>query len=140
MPHTVDAAELAKMNERGEIKGCIVDGPFGFDNAISEVAAARKGITSPMAGKADLVIFADIDVGNVFYKALVLHDRGRPDGRRSPRFEGSDRHGVPGGRTGHEDATRSVVGTVIAHASASRSRQSWRARGGRDLPREWRNW
>jgi phosphate butyryltransferase len=72
MQPTVDAAALAKMNERGQITGCIVDGPLGFDNAINEVAAERKGIRSPVAGKADLVIFSEIDVGNVFYKALAF--------------------------------------------------------------------
>ncbi len=72
MPQTVDAAALAKMNDRGQIDGCIIDGPFGFDNAVSEVAAQRKGVRSPIAGKADLVVVSDIDVGNVFYKALYF--------------------------------------------------------------------
>jgi phosphate butyryltransferase len=72
MPQTVDAAALSKMNDRGQITGCVIDGPFGFDNAVSEVAAERKGLKSPIAGKADLVIFSDIDVGNVFYKALYF--------------------------------------------------------------------
>ncbi len=76
MPHTIDAAALAKMNDRGQITGCIVDGPFGFDNAISEEAARTKGIKSPIAGKADFVTFADIDVGNVFYKALYFMTEG----------------------------------------------------------------
>jgi phosphotransacetylase len=76
MPQTVDAAALAEMSRRGEFPGSIVDGPFGFDNAVSEVAAARKGVTSPIAGKADLVIVSDIDVGNVFYKALTFMTEG----------------------------------------------------------------
>jgi phosphate butyryltransferase len=72
MQQTVDAAALSKMSDRGQIKGCVIDGQFGFDNAISEIAAERKGLKSPIAGKADLVIFSDIDVGNVFYKALYF--------------------------------------------------------------------
>jgi len=76
MPQTVDAAALAEMSRRGEFPGSIVDGPFGFDNAVSQVAAARKGVESPIAGKADLVIVSDIDVGNVFYKALTFMTEG----------------------------------------------------------------
>jgi len=72
MQQTLDAAALSKMSDRGQIRGCLIDGPFGFDNAISEVACERKGIKSPIAGKADLVLFSDIDVGNVFYKALYF--------------------------------------------------------------------
>ncbi len=49
--HTVDAAELTRMNERGEITGCVVDGPFGFDNAVSEVAAEPEGRHEPDCGK-----------------------------------------------------------------------------------------
>ena len=50
MPCTVDAAALTEMNRRGEITGCIVDGPLALDNAVSEEAAAHKGIRSPVAG------------------------------------------------------------------------------------------
>ena len=61
MPATIDAALLAKMNDRGQIKGCIVDGPFALDNAISEEAA----------GKADILLLPNIDVANVMYKTLT---------------------------------------------------------------------
>jgi phosphate butyryltransferase len=114
LPHTVDAAELAKMNQRGEITGCIVDGPFGFDNAISEVAAKRKGVDRPMAGKADLVIFGDIDVGNVFFKAMsfmtdVAKTAGVLIGAQVPIV-------MPSRADGAETKRNSiVVGTVIAH-------------------------
>jgi len=47
---SVEAAILAKMSERGQIKNCIVDGPLAFDNAISKEAAEHKGIKSPVAG------------------------------------------------------------------------------------------
>ena len=70
MPATIDAAALAKMNDRGQIKNCIVDGPFALDNAISVEAAKHKGVKSPIAGLADIVLVPDIESGNVFYKAL----------------------------------------------------------------------
>jgi phosphotransacetylase len=72
MPATVDAALLAKMNDRGMITGCIVDGPFGLDNAVSEESARIKKIQSPVAGKADIILCNDIESGNYLYKALVF--------------------------------------------------------------------
>ncbi len=116
MPHSVDAAALAKMNDRGQITGCVVDGPFGFDNAISEVAAQCKKIASPVAGKADLVTFADIDVGNVMYKALAFMCEGAQTagvlvGAKAPIVMPSRADGL--------DTKRNsiIVGTVIAQAS-----------------------
>lgn len=70
MPCTVEAAELTKMCERGEIKDCLVGGPFGLDNAISIEAAQHKKIIHPVAGHADILMMPDIESGNVFYKAL----------------------------------------------------------------------
>lgn len=72
MPSTVEAAILSKMCDRGQIKGTIVDGPFALDNAVSIEAAEHKHITSPVAGKTDILIMPNIDVGNVFYKTLVF--------------------------------------------------------------------
>lgn len=71
MPATIDAALLSKMSDRGQIKGCIVDGPLALDNALSEEAAHHKGITGPVAGKADILLFPNIDVANVMYKSLT---------------------------------------------------------------------
>ena len=71
MPCTLDAAAIAQMNRRGQIKGCIVDGPFALDNAISEESAAHKGIVSEVAGKADILLVPDIDAGNMMAKAIV---------------------------------------------------------------------
>lgn len=71
MPATVDAALLSKMNDRGQIKGCIVDGPLALDNALSEEAAHHKGVTGPVAGKADILLLPNIDVANVMYKSLT---------------------------------------------------------------------
>ena len=72
MPATIDAAALAKMADRGQIKGCIVDGPLALDNALVAEAARRKGITSPVAGCADILLVPNIETGNVLYKALGL--------------------------------------------------------------------
>lgn len=80
MQATVDAALLAKMNDRGQIKGCIVDGPFALDNAISEEAAHHKGIESPVAGKADVLLLPDIDVANVMYKTLTYMSNSKNGG------------------------------------------------------------
>ncbi|KAF2956365.1 bifunctional enoyl-CoA hydratase/phosphate acetyltransferase [Marinitoga sp. 38H-ov] len=72
MPATIDAAIISQMNRRGQIKGCIVDGPFAMDNAISKEAAEQKGIVSEVAGDADIVIMPDIEAGNIFYKSMVF--------------------------------------------------------------------
>ena len=71
MQATVDAALLSKMSDRGQIKGCIVDGPLALDNALSEEAAHHKGVTGPVAGKADVLLLPNIDVANVMYKSLT---------------------------------------------------------------------
>ncbi|MGC8955095.1 MAG: bifunctional enoyl-CoA hydratase/phosphate acetyltransferase [Fervidobacterium sp.] len=72
MEATVHAAILAKMSERGQIKNCIVDGPFALDNAVSKEAAEHKGIVSEVAGDADVLVMPDIEAGNIFYKAMVF--------------------------------------------------------------------
>ncbi|BCV23485.1 bifunctional enoyl-CoA hydratase/phosphate acetyltransferase [Gelria sp. Kuro-4] len=71
MPETLDAAALAKMADRGEIKNAVVDGPLAFDNAVSEEAAAHKGIASPVAGKVDILLMPDMKTGNVIHKSFV---------------------------------------------------------------------
>lgn len=71
MQATLDAAALTVMNKRGQIKGCIIDGPLALDNAISKFAAEHKGISSEVAGQADILLVPTIEVGNVLYKALV---------------------------------------------------------------------
>lgn len=67
---TVHAAELVKMYEQKEIKGCVIGGPFALDNAVSEEAASHKGIVNPVAGKADILIAHNLEVGNVLNKAI----------------------------------------------------------------------
>ena len=68
---TTDAAILAKMNERGQINGCIVDGPLALDNAISLESAQQKGIQSPVAGKADILLFPNIESANITAKGTT---------------------------------------------------------------------
>lgn len=80
MPATIDASLLSKMNDRGQIKGCLVDGPLALDNAISEEAAHHKGITSPVAGKADIVLLPNIETANVMYKTLTYTSRSKNGG------------------------------------------------------------
>ncbi len=80
MPATMEAAALAKMADRGQIKGAIVDGPLALDNAISEEAARHKGIVSPVAGKADVLVVPDIEAGNVLGKAMVYFAGGKVAG------------------------------------------------------------
>ena len=70
IPSTIDAAALCKMADRGQITGGILDGPLAFDNAISEVAARAKKISSPVAGKADILLVPDLEAGNMLAKQL----------------------------------------------------------------------
>jgi phosphate butyryltransferase len=65
---TVDAAIIAKMAERGQIKGALVDGPLALDVAIDRESAQTKGLGGEVAGDADCLVFPNIDAGNVFYK------------------------------------------------------------------------
>jgi len=72
MEATLHAALLSKMNQRDQIKNCIIDGPLAFDNAVSLESAKHKGIRSEVAGDTDLLLMPDIEVGNVLYKSLVF--------------------------------------------------------------------
>ncbi len=72
MQATLDAAALNTMSQRGQFSPrCIVDGPFAFDNAFSELAAAHKRIGGPVAGKADILVVPGIEAGNMLVKAMV---------------------------------------------------------------------
>ena len=77
MPCTLDAQELTAMNERGEITGCMVKGPLALDNAISPEAAIHKGIDSPVAGYADILITPDIEAGNMLNKSMEYFAHGK---------------------------------------------------------------
>lgn len=72
MQATLDAEALTIMNKDGQIKGCVVQGPLATDNALSEEAAHHKGITGPVAGKADILLMPNIEAGNVMYKTLAF--------------------------------------------------------------------
>jgi len=72
MPATVDAASLSKMAERGAIRGARVEGPLALDNAVSVEAARHKGITSELAGRADILVAPNIEAANILYKALIF--------------------------------------------------------------------
>jgi phosphotransacetylase/acyl dehydratase len=67
---TVDAAALCKMADRGQITGGLVDGPLAFDNAVNPEAARQKGIASPVAGRADILVVPDLEAGNMLAKQL----------------------------------------------------------------------
>ena len=71
MPATLDAAVLAKMSDRHQIKNCIIDGPFALDNAISAKSCKIKGIETEVGGDADILLFPDIEAANIFYKSLA---------------------------------------------------------------------
>jgi phosphate acetyltransferase len=72
IPSTIDAAALCKMADRGQITNAILDGPLAFDNAISPDAAKIKGIQSPVAGKAQILVVPDLEAGNMLAKNLIF--------------------------------------------------------------------
>ena len=71
MQETIDATHLSKMNDRGQVKGCIIDGPLALDLAVSAEAAAHKKIKSQVAGEADIFLTPDIASGNMLVKGLI---------------------------------------------------------------------
>jgi len=73
MPATTDAVELKAMNQRGEIQGCVVDGPFAFDNAILAWCAEAKGIKSVVPGNADILLAPSVEVGNILAKSIIYY-------------------------------------------------------------------
>ncbi len=72
IPSTIDAAALCKMAERGQITGGKLDGPLALDNAISPEAARIKGIVSPVAGQANILVVPDLEAGNMLAKNLTF--------------------------------------------------------------------
>jgi phosphate acetyltransferase len=72
IPSTIEAAALCKMADRGQITGAIVDGPLAFDNAIDPEAAKIKGIVSPVAGRAQILVVPDLEAGNMLAKNLTF--------------------------------------------------------------------
>jgi phosphate acetyltransferase len=72
IPSTIDAAALCKMADRGQITGGMLDGPLAFDNAIDPEAARIKGIKSPVAGRAQILVVPDLEAGNMLAKNLTF--------------------------------------------------------------------
>ncbi len=70
MEATLHAPALKAMNREGILTGCVVDGPFAIDIAVSRESALHKGIDSPVAGDCDVILAPDIEAGNMLYKAL----------------------------------------------------------------------
>ncbi|WP_164668666.1 phosphate butyryltransferase [Virgibacillus doumboii] len=71
MQATVDAATITQMQRRGQITGCLIDGPLAFDNAVSQKAAKQKNIHSEVAGNADILMVPTIESGNMLYKSFI---------------------------------------------------------------------
>jgi phosphate butyryltransferase len=80
MTVTLDAAALTVMQQRGQITGCLVDGPLAMDNAISSEAARHKHISSEVAGDADILLVPDIEAGNILVKSLIFLQKARSCG------------------------------------------------------------
>jgi phosphate butyryltransferase len=76
MPACIDGAILAKMSERGQFKGCIIDGPLSLDVAIDDESAKIKNVGGVVAGDADGLVFPNIEAGNVFYKMHTKFNNG----------------------------------------------------------------
>jgi phosphate acetyltransferase len=113
---TLDAAALCKMADRGQIEGGILDGPLAFDNAISEHAARTKGIRSPVAGRADILMVPNIESGNMLAKQLLY-------------FAGADSAGVVLGArvpvvlTSRADNVRMRIGSAAVAKLLAHSRR-----------------
>jgi phosphate butyryltransferase len=71
MPETVDAVKITELNKNGKIQNCIVDGPFGFDVAVSQQAATHKKIVSRIAGDVDFLLMPSISAANIWAKGLI---------------------------------------------------------------------
>jgi phosphate butyryltransferase len=80
LQETVDARKIKEMWEAGEFPGAIVDGPLALDLAVSQEAALRKGIDSPIAGDADILVVPDVPTGNIFAKGLIYLGGARASG------------------------------------------------------------
>jgi phosphotransacetylase len=115
IPGTLDAAVLCKMAERGQIRGGLLEGPLGFDNAISAAAAKTKGIVSAVAGDPDILIVPNLEAGNMLAKQLSF-------------LAGADGAGVVLGArlpiilTSRADSVRSRLASCVTAALVARGR------------------
>ena len=132
IPSTIDAAALCKMADRGQITGGILDGPLAFDNAIDPEAARIKGIHSPVAGRAQILVVPDLEAGNMLAKNLIYlakaDSAGLVLGAR-----------VPIVLTSRADSVRSRMAScaVAVLYAAARRRAASRARGVTPWMRFW---
>ena len=113
MEATLDAALLSKMNQRDQIRNCIIDGPLAFDNAVSLESSRLKGIRSEVAGDTDLLLIPDIEVGNVLYKSLVFFAKANV----ASIILGAT---VPIVLTSRSDSERAKFDSILLAAAASR--------------------
>lgn len=113
MQATLDAALLSKMNQRDQIKNCIIDGPLAFDNAVSFESSKLKGIKSEVAGDTDLLLMPDIEVGNVLYKSLVFFAKAKV----ASIILGAQ---VPIVLTSRSDSEQAKFDSILLAAAASR--------------------
>jgi phosphate butyryltransferase len=113
MEATLDAALLSKMNQRDQIRNCIIDGPLAFDNAVSLESSKLKGIRSEVAGDTDLLLMPDIEVGNVLYKSLVFFAKASV----ASIILGA---AVPIVLTSRSDSERAKFDSILLAAAASR--------------------
>jgi phosphate butyryltransferase len=72
MPNTIDYAQISKMAERGQIKGCTIDGPLDVFLACDPASVEIKACPTPIGGDADILIFPNLETANAFYKGLML--------------------------------------------------------------------
>ena len=108
IPSTIEAAALCKMADRGQITGGMVDGPLAFDNAIDPEAARIKGIKSPVAGRAQILVVPDLEAGNMLAKNLTLPGEG-----------GQRRHRARRARADHPDLARGFVRARMASCAVA---------------------
>lgn len=117
MPATVDAAELVRQSKLPGFPDSIVEGPFGFDNAISAEAARIKGINSSVSGDPDLIMLPDIEASNILYKGLIYLANGACAGT----ITGAQ---VPIVLTSRADTVFSRLASVAVSLRAARNRAS----------------
>ncbi len=80
MPETVDATKIVEMNKNGEIPNAIIEGPFGFDVAVSKEAAGHKKIRSEISGEVDFILMPNISAGNIWAKGLIYFAKAKAAG------------------------------------------------------------
>ena len=113
-PATIEAAMLAKMADRGQVKGCIVDGPLALDVAIDQESVEIKGLVSPVAGDADCLLFPNIESGNVFYK---VNSKLVPDVRQAGILVGAK---VPCVLSSRADSIDTKLNSIASAARSAR--------------------